>query len=623
MPDISSKGPLIGRESLLKLAEKTRPELDAAVTASNGTWVQVAPGRQALPWEESRAALSHLQLGTKAKKEIAADGLLAGVRQGNRETLWSLDVAAKKINASAKKADADTKINVTPAKLEVAARKGAVHGLYRQPNPGAAYELVIPTTAIKDATKAAEAVQAATKSNKLLPIAIGSVLALGVVGLVSKAIGGGSKDGGGAGSNGSVSGGGAAQVETKEPASVGQDHGPEAIKELSKAALKKTLEFEADSPERKRADAAALVLQQASDGGITTTLQDGTTLNPSVTKYMSASEGVTPAADRAWNMDFVVWALRESKIPVGPGDVGIPTPDHEAFQSWMQASGGMRTLDGDGSSTGTPTEEGDETKPGTPEPGDIVLLDVSYDDMLIDSYGIVGSSDNGMLTVIQGDAAKGDSRGVTLTPMSVTDGRIRKYVDVSAIKPVARPPSKEVPPASPSEWALTGTVREKIVKIAHEELGRGVQEANGNTNNDPGGHIRRYRSAVTGDGEYVTLDEAWCGDFASYLWKMAGAPFGADGKGEDYTPEIVKKAKAMGTWHPRDGATPEPGDMILMDWDTGENANNGIANHVGIVVKVEGGNVHTIDGNLSNRIKEKTYSLGHSEILGYAKPKGA
>lgn len=58
--------------------------------------------------------------------------------------------------------------------------------------------------------------------------------------------------------------------------------------------------------------------------------------------------------------------------------------------------------------------------------------------------------------------------------------------------------------------------------------------------------------------------------------------------------------------------TPSPGDLIFFDWQQ-----NGGVDHVGIVEKVEDGKVYTIEGNSSDEVKEKSYSLTSKSIYGY------
>lgn len=57
-----------------------------------------------------------------------------------------------------------------------------------------------------------------------------------------------------------------------------------------------------------------------------------------------------------------------------------------------------------------------------------------------------------------------------------------------------------------------------------------------------------------------------------------------------------------------------PGITIFFDWEDEE---GGRADHVGIVEKVENGRVYTIEGNTAYNFQERSYALGHFEILGY------
>ena len=67
--------------------------------------------------------------------------------------------------------------------------------------------------------------------------------------------------------------------------------------------------------------------------------------------------------------------------------------------------------------------------------------------------------------------------------------------------------------------------------------------------------------------------------------------------------------------------TPTPGMIIFFDWEDEEGGGlDGGADHVGIVEKVENGRVYTIEGNTADSCRERSYSLGHFEILGYGLP---
>lgn len=70
--------------------------------------------------------------------------------------------------------------------------------------------------------------------------------------------------------------------------------------------------------------------------------------------------------------------------------------------------------------------------------------------------------------------------------------------------------------------------------------------------------------------------------------------------------------------------TPKPGDLIFFDWQQSWNGNlsgiqigNGVIDHVGIVEKVQGGQVYTIEGNSSDDVRSRQYSLSSCKVVGY------
>ena len=78
--------------------------------------------------------------------------------------------------------------------------------------------------------------------------------------------------------------------------------------------------------------------------------------------------------------------------------------------------------------------------------------------------------------------------------------------------------------------------------------------------------------------------------------------------------------KARDQWQDKT-YTPNPGDIIYFDWDKEEtNGQDGITDHVGIVEKVEGGYIYTIEGNSGDRVSNNTWAIGHYEIYGYGVP---
>jgi cell wall-associated NlpC family hydrolase len=73
--------------------------------------------------------------------------------------------------------------------------------------------------------------------------------------------------------------------------------------------------------------------------------------------------------------------------------------------------------------------------------------------------------------------------------------------------------------------------------------------------------------------------------------------------------------KAKGQWQDSGGYVPVTGDLIFFDWD-----GDGSSDHVGIVAYVEGGTVHTIEGNTSDSVARRSYGLDSVKVMGYGVP---
>ena len=73
--------------------------------------------------------------------------------------------------------------------------------------------------------------------------------------------------------------------------------------------------------------------------------------------------------------------------------------------------------------------------------------------------------------------------------------------------------------------------------------------------------------------------------------------------------------KTAGAWIER-GRMPDPGDVIFF-YRSGE------INHMGIVSRVVGGSIVTVEGNSSDQVAERCYSVSDSKIAGYGRPNWA
>ncbi len=115
--------------------------------------------------------------------------------------------------------------------------------------------------------------------------------------------------------------------------------------------------------------------------------------------------------------------------------------------------------------------------------------------------------------------------------------------------------------------------------------------------------------------EWCACFVSWCADQCGYIEngvipKYAGCVNG------------VNWFKARGQWADR-FIEPTPGMIIFFDWDDPNGSagpQDGLSDHTGIVEKIEGGYVYTVEGNSRDRCVERRYPIGSYIILGYGVP---
>lgn len=106
--------------------------------------------------------------------------------------------------------------------------------------------------------------------------------------------------------------------------------------------------------------------------------------------------------------------------------------------------------------------------------------------------------------------------------------------------------------------------------------------------------------------EWCAIFVSWCAEQCGYLNAGVMPKFAGCGAG-------VNWFQVRGQWLPGN-ETPRPGMVIFFKW-YGSDAS--IADHVGIVERVENGRVYTIEGNSGDLVRQNSYPIGYGEILGY------
>ena len=153
-------------------------------------------------------------------------------------------------------------------------------------------------------------------------------------------------------------------------------------------------------------------------------------------------------------------------------------------------------------------------------------------------------------------------------------------------------------------WSIVlygiGTGSEKIVAVALSQIG--------NVGGEPYWSWYGFESRV----DWCACFVSWCANECGYLDTGVIPRFANCSIG-------IRWFRERGLW--QDGNyEPRPGDLIFFDWDDGDEGQNGVADHVGIVEKVEDGIVYTVEGNSSNACRQRQYAKGHYEIFGYGIP---
>ncbi|MFA9493621.1 GBS Bsp-like repeat-containing protein [Streptococcus sp. E17BB] len=119
-------------------------------------------------------------------------------------------------------------------------------------------------------------------------------------------------------------------------------------------------------------------------------------------------------------------------------------------------------------------------------------------------------------------------------------------------------------------------------------------------------------------GYKVAYDDDWCDVFTTVVFQRAGLShlIGRECGVERHT----KIFKSLGIWNEDGSTTPKTGDIITFNWDQNYQANDGFADHIGIVTHVQDGIIHTIERNNDQQVRRRTYKIGHGNIRGFARP---
>lgn len=180
---------------------------------------------------------------------------------------------------------------------------------------------------------------------------------------------------------------------------------------------------------------------------------------------------------------------------------------------------------------------------------------------------------------------------------------------------------------------------DKVIQVATNEIGYLEKKSNSQldsktANAGKNNYTKYNRDYMAWDKQGVidipngSINMEWCAAFVSWIFVIAfGLKAAAAllcGGLHCYTPTGASRFKKAGRYIKRGEGKPQKGDVVFFFSST-----KGRIGHVGIVYKVSGNYVYTIEGNTSGAstlvtngggVKKKSYKLTSTYIDGYGRP---
>ena len=163
-----------------------------------------------------------------------------------------------------------------------------------------------------------------------------------------------------------------------------------------------------------------------------------------------------------------------------------------------------------------------------------------------------------------------------------------------------------------SAWAqkavirLSGVWPEDLLEVARTQIGYTESSVNFIVRDD--GTTQGY--TLYGDWYGMPYEE-WCAMFASFCLENAGVPEGEFPRSAGCD-RWISDLRYYGLYAEADEYAPQAGDLIFFDWD-----GDGSSDHVGIVTGATETELTTIEGNSGAAVREKTYAINDTQIMGY------
>lgn len=199
-----------------------------------------------------------------------------------------------------------------------------------------------------------------------------------------------------------------------------------------------------------------------------------------------------------------------------------------------------------------------------------------------------------------------DFKGAAEMPYNPRDYNLPIWRDEDHLPPQETVTEEKAPQAAESLTAEAA--KNKLRLWAEEQLGYHEGDGNSNKYADTPGLAEMYG--------WNPQNQPWCDVFVDSGFiscfglenacKMTYQPMGA---GSALCRQSAQYYKDNGAFF----QTPEIGDQVFF-YSAGD------INHTGVVVRVVGGSIVTVEGNSSDSVAERCYSVSDSKIAGYGRP---
>ena len=223
--------------------------------------------------------------------------------------------------------------------------------------------------------------------------------------------------------------------------------------------------------------------------------------------------------------------------------------------------------------------------------------------------------------VLSGLWGNGDDRKNNLTNAGYDYNAVQKKVNelvkgtTTTTKKVTTTTKKTT---TTTKKATTGVTAQDAINIMNSWVGK---SRSAGTHHDI---IDLYNShKPLARGYAVTYSDAYCDTTVSAVFIKLNAVdlIGGTECGVEAHVALFKKA---GIWEEDGTVKPEPGWLIVYNWDDNTQPNDGYSDHIGIVEKVSGNTITCIEGNMNGGVVgRRNIPVGYGYIRGYAKPKYA